>query len=160
MSVLQAYVGVVHRAKSPEDVISHLEMTIEVLRAQVCDLAGSDVVADLKRIYPQIPLMPLQLLALLLRRDIASRDAITAALHGLRSDPADPHTIIVHLSRLRRCLPKGAIHNHWGIGWSLAPEIKADILARLAALNAPSLPRPESELPEEHPHAATGSAGG
>lgn len=162
MSVLQAYVGVVRRAKSaagqspassckkgrarraPEDVIEDLETQIEILQAIVRDLSGIDLVIDLRRIYPEIPPMSLRVLALFLRRDIVNRAALMAALYGDRTDEPAERTMEVHLCRLRVRLPEDSIVNHRGMGWSLATEIKADIRARLAALNAPPLTEPQA----------------
>lgn len=74
-------------------------------------------------------------LGVLVSRVIATKEAIMAALYGGQTFDRDPKIADVFICQLRRRpRPYGVtINNVWAIGWSLAPEWRARLRAKVAA---------------------------
>lgn len=102
-------------------------------------------------------------LAVLVKRDVASRDAIMAALYSDQfGDEPDVAICNVFVCKLRKKLrPLGIeIKSVWGLGWRIEPEAKARIRELMGEAADTTADTPETEFKGPLPHKGEAYLGG
>jgi hypothetical protein len=109
---------------SDRDRIAARERRLEDLESRVRehDAGVTGIVLPLMAMYG-LSLRQAQMLAILVKRQLVTRDGMMIALYGNALDPPQPKTMDVILVALRHRLRRHDIEikTHWGTGWGLAP---------------------------------------
>lgn len=132
--------------------IAALRSEIETLKERICQLMlahrGPDQLLIDLRDRLGLTYSEAEITAMLLTRNMVTRDSAYTVMFGERKDAPDPKIFDVFLCKVRPKLKyRGVdIETIWGRGWSMTQENKD----RLRAL----LPRRDKAVPSEHSQAA------